>query len=207
MSRLNFVVASTPRSGTNYTAEIFRAAGIPCGHERYFGATSQSFAAPSSSVFGDASWMVAPFIHQLPHDTIILHQLRHPIQTLNSMINMGHFLLSSVANEYVAFIKRHVTFPSSCTNQQDLAMFFWCYWHKLIEVQSEGRTYVRYRIEDTSTDQLLSLVARYPKKHRGDPGTIVSSTCNNRGNWHSFVTRESLTDEVRSLALRYGYSV
>jgi hypothetical protein len=108
MSHISFVVASTPRSGTSYTALALNASHIYCGHEAYFDVESQTTTDDHRSDFGDSTWMAGTFISQLPQEKSILHQIGDPVKCINSMINTGHFLFSSSTNKYVNFIKRHV---------------------------------------------------------------------------------------------------
>ena len=206
MGAISFVVVSTPRSGTAYTAKLLNAIGVSCGHERYFDTDKQVIEDRSQEQFGDSSWLAAPFLKSLPLDTIILHQIRDPIKSINSLIYTKHLYLDLYENRYIAFINRHTPFPGRLTTQQQLAMFFWCYWHQLIEKNASGHRYFRYQVENIPIDLLMVLLSNHGDKISARENEIsIPKDCNTRGTPLPFVTKDILTSEVISLATRYGY--
>jgi hypothetical protein len=76
-------VTGSGRSGTGYIAQILGAAGLRCGHEALFGPRTRSV--PDFERWdGDASWLAAPFVTDLPSGTVVLHQLRDPPEVVAS---------------------------------------------------------------------------------------------------------------------------
>ena len=46
--------------------------------------------------------MAAPYLAELPHDTLIVHLVRNPLRAINSMISTGHFGTQNVYAEFLA---------------------------------------------------------------------------------------------------------
>jgi hypothetical protein len=86
----HFVITGCARSGTGYTAELLTRLGLTTEHETVFSPYTEAFpgwgAAP-----GESSWLAAPFIHQLPPGTVVLHQLRHPDAVVRSLLGIHFF--------------------------------------------------------------------------------------------------------------------
>jgi hypothetical protein len=221
MGTLRYVVVSTPRSATSYTAQLLSAAGLRCSHERYFSPKRRLFTDASENLFGEASWLAAPFLTALPEDTLILHQVRDPVRTVNSLIHtricdparLGCVTslkpVPTHANPFALFLWCHTPFPSIALSDTQLAIFFWCHWHRLIEQMSKGRPYLRYRVEDMSSRLLHDLsmkIAGSAKVSLIDEAMAsVSRDSNHRGIVPQVVTYNSLGDDARQLAVRYGY--
>lgn len=82
-----FVVTGSGRSGTGFTAAVLTAAGIPCGHEAVFHPRTR--AVPDFGPWaGDASWLAAPFVGDLPSGTRIVHQVRDPADVVTSWVGL-----------------------------------------------------------------------------------------------------------------------
>ena len=82
---IKYVVVSSPRSGTGYTAEVLNRLGLNCGHETWFFPGRTLYQKHGEKFWGDSSWLAVPFLVKMPMGTLILHQLRNPIKTLDSM--------------------------------------------------------------------------------------------------------------------------
>jgi hypothetical protein len=117
-SALEFVVVGSGRSGTTYTAHIFTALGIPCGHEDVFNHhqnTLENLNSPAKGisrefVVGECSWSAVPFLGQF--DGFVFHQRREPIKVLNSWLKNGLFSnpdLSDFQISALRFIDRFFT--------------------------------------------------------------------------------------------------
>ena len=108
MSQLSYVVVSTPRSGTGWAHAVYTAMGLRCGHEAHFHYGKQQWACVSMpEVWGDSSWMAAPFIPELPPGTVVLHQVRNPVASVASMA--GHFAKWGEWDDpYIAFMMRRM---------------------------------------------------------------------------------------------------
>jgi len=213
MSDISFVVVSTPRSGTTFAASLFSALGVHCDHEYYFNLEHAVTSDLAYDKFGEASWFAAPFLHKLPAETVILHQVRDPLKTINSLISSG--AMGSGPTPWLSWdwLKRHTQFPDLNASEAELAMFFWCQWHKRIE-RAMGcgirRAYFRYRVEqiEESLPFIMRLIGLRP-----DPALAaaalasVSTSTNSWGEYENVVARENVSAEVRELATRYGYAL
>jgi hypothetical protein len=210
MGHLAYVVVSTPRSATLYTARLLTALGLACGHEAYFTPKGQSFFDELHGSFGDSSWLAAPFLMSLPQETVIFHQIRDPVNTINSMIYTKHLSLTELKeNPYVSFLRLHAGFANLSLSEEELACEFWCTWHQLIEKGCEGRRHLRYKIEDMSSELLRELVSFIPAKVSFNniihALARVPEDCNTRGRPSGLITGDTLPLAVSELAAKYGY--
>lgn len=79
---LQFVVVGTGRHGSGYTSRLFTEAGLPTGHEQFYG-----FNEPEIGLVGDSSWLAVPHLESLDEQGVqVYHQTRHPIESLRSML-------------------------------------------------------------------------------------------------------------------------
>ena len=83
-----FVVTGCPRSGTHYLSEVIARVGLVCGHEEVFGPRDHAFRG-FGAAHGDSSWLAVPFLGQLPGDAVVLHQVRHPLAVVRSLVGIG----------------------------------------------------------------------------------------------------------------------
>jgi hypothetical protein len=81
-----FVVTGTARSGTMFTAAVLAGLGLHVGHEDVFGPRSRSFDGWHGR-HGDVSWLAAPFLGDVG-DALVMHQLRHPLRVVRSLVGM-----------------------------------------------------------------------------------------------------------------------
>lgn len=211
MTALAYVVVSTPRSGTKYMARLLDVLGLNCTHEKYFAPFYHKHQEHGQKIFGDASWFAAPFLTDLAKTTVIFHQLRDPVLTINSLLYTKHLRLTEYASDpAVAFIRRHTPFSNPELPEEELAGIYWRYWHTLIEQSSTGRRYIRYKIEDLAPDYLCELlrVLGVSVSHRRAVAALqaVSKTVNSRGRPPTLVSSRTLPLDARNLAIRYGYS-
>ena len=77
-----FVVAQPSHSGSAYTAALFTAAGIPTGHEAFYGPHGLK-RVPRRHLIGDSSWPAAGYLDNYPG--VVYHQLRHPLRVVRSL--------------------------------------------------------------------------------------------------------------------------
>jgi hypothetical protein len=210
MGYIAYVVVSTPRSATQYTARLLTALGLACGHEAYFTPKSQSFFDGGRSLFGDSSWLAAPFLMSLPKETVIFHQLRDPVNTINSLIYTKHLSVAELKDSpYVSFLHSHAGLSNPSLSEEELACEFWYTWHRLIEKGCEGRRHLQYKIEDMSSELLRELVSFIPAQVA--PNNIIHALarvpedCNTRGRPSRLITGNALPPAVSELAAKYGY--
>jgi hypothetical protein len=225
----HFVVAATPRSGTTFTSVVLTNIGLRCGHEQVFSPRKPWGFHGWRGYLGDASCYSAPYLQELPRDTLLIHQVRNPLATIRSLAVWGLFMPFSV--------RRHVLIPmlrwSRARPPRELALSFmkahcreawrterdgiaraakhWLVWNLAIESNSrEARLdYVRYRVEDLAADQLVDLA-----KLIGDYDldmTVDLPTGVNAGRHTGLeVSPEDLPCRLRAdvgaLAREYGYA-
>lgn len=215
MSQIKYVVVSTPRSATGWTSQVLCAMGLKCGHEQHFSYDRQVYddRLKTDCVWGDSSWMAAPFIHKLPSGTMILHQVRNPCDTIASMVGMTHFNhWDRALDEYHIFMREWVTLDGRGVDPIQLAARFWYCWHVAIEADGQRigwPWYVRYRVETPNIPAIYyqeitghQPVTHWIRKSREIPVDFNSK----RGRTKPTVTMDMLPTRVVDLARRYGYS-
>ncbi|MBI2706452.1 MAG: hypothetical protein HYX32_14360 [Actinobacteria bacterium] len=174
-----FVVTGVERGGTKVAAEAFSRLGLRCGHEAIF--TPDIERVPSfGSADGDVSWLAAPFLDELPPGTIVLHQLRHPLDVIRSIIarrsvstkphamitaryrlqRRGIRVAAPVSNpDFVRFASRHCPDLFSYPDENTRAAHYWTEWTQL---NAAGRSnpelvYREYHVEDLDGSLLFDL--------------------------------------------------
>lgn len=229
---MQFVVTGTGRSGTGYTADLFTAAGLRCGHEQVFRATPVfgERAAPRQGLVaalkgpvargretlhrrrsgfdGDASWMAAPRLARF--EGVSFLQLRHPLPVIRSF--MGTRFFSEPSRNPGQHGYAAAFFTPTGDDMVD-AMRWWVFWNDLAR---EHATVV-YRLEDLDEFAfagMLDLVGaedpalRAAEAFHAVPADVNSST--RRGDrpgvigWGDLPTGEA-RDRLESAMLRYGY--
>lgn len=84
-----FVVTGCARSGTTYLAVLLSGLGLRVGHEVLFGPRTRGFEGWQGQ-HGDSSWLAAPFLGELG-DALVLHQVRHPLKVVRSLVGVRFF--------------------------------------------------------------------------------------------------------------------
>ena len=145
---IQFLVVSTPRSGTRYTSKVLTKAGMPCGHEMHFYYTSYWDAASYDfysgamlpdgrkrpPLIGDASWLAAPFLEYTPSDVVVVYQMRKPWDTLNSIAqqNMGREIYMD-PSQWAPKACGPALYEKWPKVLPDRVATFWRRWHEIIE--------------------------------------------------------------------------
>jgi hypothetical protein len=218
---IKYVVISTPRSATGYTARVLSELGLNCGHEKSFCTPHQLCYRAGEEIWGDSSWLAAPFIKDMPPTTLVLHQLRDPIKTLDSMMTRRQLRGCNPGGEaprgeYTQFLRKYVENWESEESQHERLARFWVEWNLRIE-QANHPNYLRYWVEDMDEELLLRIIS-----HLGvtvSPSQIQSALEIDKSvNHHpgegqrivpwaeKFCAQETPKPNVRSLSRRYGYS-
>ena len=146
---MRFVLTGTGRSGTGYTAALLTAAGLPCGHERYFraspavgevavprddrlGALRRPIGRVRESArrrripdMGDASWMAVPRLHRFSGLRIL--QVRHPMKVVRSFVVTDLF---SPQSPYRAQRNYALRFFAPTLDPVLDAMRWWVHWNE-----------------------------------------------------------------------------
>ena len=182
MSQIRYVVASLPRSGTKYISKVLTELGLNCSHEKSFTTAQGIVDVPNApDVWGDSSWLSVPLISKLPPGTVVFHQLRDPIDVLNSNLPPGGDSYFRTWDDnaglkmdplyeknipYKRFIWEHTldwVWPDGVAegpeSPEEIArlIHWWANWNMWIEFSAMQRSdlvYVRYKLEDMS-DYLL----------------------------------------------------
>lgn len=172
-----FVVTGSARSGTSFMAKLLTSSGHECGHERLF--RPDTSAVPEfRKRRGDASWLAAPFVDQLPAGTIVFHQLRHPLHVLRSMMGFRFLAQRPSALRWArfhaqvrgiqvggrvrhpgfdAYALRHCPSIAELSDPLSRCARYWVDWNRKVEraASLEHLRYLRYRVEDVD-EQLLA---------------------------------------------------
>lgn len=225
-SPIKYVVVSPPRSGTGYTAEVFSRLGLNCGHEKAFFPGRYVYQGVAK-LWGDASWLAVPFLNKMPPGTLVLHQLRDPIKTLDSMSARRQLRGNNKPGgkgprgEYTKFLNVHFDNWESDESQHERLARFWAEWHLKIEEQENNPNlrYFRYKIEDMNEELLLSIAsligAPAPIPDQLQLALHTNTSTNHRVGLANTITpwaEEFLrtdhkqAEQVRSLGKRYGYT-
>jgi len=168
---LRFVITGTGRCGTGYTAALFQAAGLQCGHEDVFkekpglwdkaaprsglvarlkeplGRVKEEVRRRHTTLDGDASWMAVPRLERFKGVRFL--QLRDPLKVVSSFTGTRFFSREpKVQNRFAA-----AHFRVTGDDVRD-AMRWWVEWNRL---GAKGADLV-YRIEDLDTDQFAEML-------------------------------------------------
>jgi hypothetical protein len=71
-------------------ATLLSRLGLTVGHEVVFGPRSRGFNG-FQGMQGDCSWLAAPFLAELPPDSVVIHQVRHPLAVTRSLVGIRFF--------------------------------------------------------------------------------------------------------------------
>jgi hypothetical protein len=123
--------------------------GLPCGHGWYYNARNER-QHPLIEILGDASPTAAPFAREF--DGLLLHQVRHPLRVIGSLITNTLFEHYQHCGPEGEFLARHFDFGGDLLTD---AMRYYVHWNARCERDDR---YLRYRIEDLDAD-LLGRVA------------------------------------------------
>lgn len=212
---LRFVVTSTPRSGTAYVAHLFRRLGVRCGHETmcHIWTGEAGLRAHLHWLEGESSWMAIHWSDLLPGDTVMFHQIRHPLHTLPSICENGPF--DQERAPWQQWLRRHYPEYIDERGARDSVVRFWLGWHAMIERRcAELRLpHLRYRVEDLDATLASSILRRIGREC--DMATIeraiasLPKDLNTRGAHGSWslgdVSDDVLRDELRRRMALYGY--
>lgn len=163
MSRLSYLIVSTPRSGTRYAARLLSAAGLQCGHEQAFGFRKlwsevgwRLERNDREGVWGDSSWLAAPFLDQVPEDVAIIYQMRNPLDTIRSIIRQN--LTTEPYVKPGQFAWEQTPNLRGSDSVSDVMVKFWCGWHERIQAALRNRDNVyAIRVEDWDGDAVWRL--------------------------------------------------
>jgi len=130
---------------------------------------------------GESSWLAVPFISRLPTGTLVLHQVRNPLNVVRSLVGIRFFSLPParkriksgvivekgrrmfgyykhiLQEDFVEYLKMHCGEIFDCESEIARSVQYWVRWNQKVEeaAQSADVHYYRYRLEDVD-DELLS---------------------------------------------------
>lgn len=138
---IKYIITGTPRSGTGFMAKLFTSAGVPIGHEMFFGMPGHGYYPRNAQ--GDSSWMAVPFMHNFTEAKII-HIVRNPLDTIASLLHRETFSDDRLANSIYTFFKMKRLPVLKRFEGMDRYIAFYLYWNKEIDMIE---TY-RVKLED-----------------------------------------------------------
>jgi hypothetical protein len=230
-----FIITGCGRSGTTYIAKLLTDLGCPCSHEEYFPTQlpkliylpgfNRLMYTPFYRVvklrwpnqhLGEAAWQAAGFLDLLPADTVVLHQVRHPLDFIRSRQKKGvvYGRLRSMFTSVEYYPTKHDFVKLSLEKQVDYLARFWIEWNQLVEKKVGFHPYLRYRVEELDLNllnQILDFIGFQcdPEKLQATYENI-SKKENTKGSTRSDISLELLSNEVFSqletAAARYGYT-
>lgn len=228
-----FVVAGCSRSGTTYMAKLLSALGFPCGHERIFNiwriAGIDGFSDPMTYFFdgdasqGDASFLSVPYLDQLPQGTVVLHQVRNPLDVIRSHMGIRFFAEPFVPSIYLAkehphimhFFRIHCAQIMEAETEIGRCMRYWFYWNRLVERAGDNPSLVffHYRVEDIDISLLQQIVKMISESVDGsmlNPALdLISKNTNTRPRdaswtWNNLPAGRD-KEQIMELSKSYGY--
>lgn len=182
--KIAILITGTGRCGTGYMAKLLTSAGLPCGHEEIFSFTINKDRLINNEKIGESSWLAAPFLASSYLDsTTIIHAVRHPLHTIQSLKRIKFFIAE---RNYCRYVEKFL--PEIKAIDPDKAPFyFFIAWSKMILKYEKNERYIRHKVEDDP----VSLI----RKIGGDITNLFSDTkFNTKGN--DKIQKEITTDEI-----------
>ena len=225
-----FVITGCGRSGTMFSSRVLTSLRVPCSHEKVFtGGVLESIELQPGT--GESSWLAAPHLDLLPSGTLVVHQIRHPLETIGSYLDSGWFRYRRRFQPLWKHCARHLirrppsgrlrllatvrtAVPEIFDDASPVvrAACFWVRWNELVETEARrhAHDYVRYRLEDLNVDgfdHLLGCIGVEPRKSVSSVLAEVGADVNARPR-RTRLTLDDLgpaADAVERLARSYGY--
>lgn len=200
-----FVLISTGRAGSKFTAELLTQLGIPCAHEGFFRPTGFT---KRLAYLGDSSWLATPYLEAGLVGQVgpVIHQVRHPLEVVSSLYGIG-FFSADAANPYQQFARRH--FQTTGDELRDCVRW-WTEWNR----RCERLATMTFRVEDMTgaLPALLRVLGYKPHERLCSEALakLISAKLNTRSrrNVHlADLPGGSDKHELLALARRYGYSL
>ena len=216
-------------------ADLLSALGCPCGHEKIFNIWRifgiGKLADPMNAFFdpeahaGDASFLSVPYLEQLPEGTVVLHQVRNPLDVIRSHMGIQFFseqitptiYLAEHHSEILSFLRTNC--PIIFDAELDIArcVRYWYYWNKMAENASsiDGIVYFRYRIEEIDHASIAKIaeyisadVAISDFEHLRDAAPRVRNARQRDTSWNfANLPEANEKEKLFELATKYGYTL
>jgi hypothetical protein len=199
-----FIVTGCSRSGTKYAARLFGALGVRIGHEDVFGVRQGLGKRPVNwdGAEGDASWLAVPFLPL--EDTIVLHQVRHPLEVVRSLCGFGFLSDERADMPFPRVVRLHAPEVYVPDTQAERGATMWV----ILNAKAEAHATITYRLEDLDVALLLRLCRlieldvseeQATKAHESLPKTINQRRRDESVEWEEI---EPIAGEA---AAHYGY--
>lgn len=155
------VVIGSGRSGTGFMAAVLKAAGLDAAHEGYWHAHGGPHA---SQLDVDCSWLALPAIEHgtygsntAPWTGPTIHVVRHPVDTVRSLLGTGLFNIDMDGNPYAMHAWMHARSAGMLVGHHPLhaAVEFWCEWNARCRAVADATL----RLEDAGSIVWASVVA------------------------------------------------
>ncbi len=201
-----FVVTGCPRSGTAYTAALFSALGVRCGHEKVFGIGQAAGNVPVdwTGADGDSSFLAVPFLPL--DDAVVLHQVRNPLEFVRSIVGIAFLSEQRREKPFPTIIEREAPEVYEPDRQADRAALLWRIWNTRAEAHAD----ITYRLEDLDVALLLRLAELLELDlSEGQAAQALDSVPRdvNRRNRNEKISWARIAPIVAELAAHYGYEV
>lgn len=211
MERL--LITGTGRSGTQYISVLLSRLGLQCRHQYVFPGGVAYDPGKWDSI-GESSCMAAPFLEE-QRNTLIIHQVRHPLRVLHSMwATLPGYLgwFHPLANrENMFYSNVRLLLPEIWDVSQEhgeRCAYYWLRWNQLIE----GYAHRRVRVEEWDDDLLSTVLGNFGLEY-GEEQARMFRDCptdvNTKGHRGEIELKElgRFADEVVDQVARYGYQL
>jgi hypothetical protein len=200
-----FLVTGCPRSGTMYTSKVFKGLGVNFGHESVFGLRQGLRGRPANwgEWEGEASWLSVPFL-PLDDDTVVLHQVRHPLYFVRSVCGWGFLSDASAGLHYSKVVGLHAPEVYAPDTEPERGATMWRVWNE----KAEAHAVMTYRVEDLDAALLLRLCRLIELDVSEEQVTQVLDDLPenvNRRRRDDSVQWQAIEPIVGEAAARYGY--
>lgn len=200
-----FLVTGCPRSGTMYTSKVFKGLGVNFGHESVFGLRQGLRGRPANwgEWEGEASWLSVPFL-PLDDDTVVLHQVRHPLGFVRSVCGWGFLSDTSRDLHYSKVVGIHAPEVYAPDTEPERGATMWRTWNE----RAEAHAVTTYRVEDLDVALLLRLCRLVELDVSEEQATQALEDLPenvNRRRRDESVEWETIEPIVGEAAARYGY--
>ncbi|MEQ8789094.1 MAG: FkbM family methyltransferase [Pirellulaceae bacterium] len=222
----HFVVTGSGESGTGYISRLLSALGVRCGHESVFHPKTRTV--DFGSFPGDASWLAAPWLAELPAGTVVLHQTRHPLDVAESFMRLRFFHdeVNQRHEPYREFVRRHSS-AYEAADPLERFMRYWVQWNRAVEAAGEatgeatgeessgGLKVFRYPVEALTPDVLLRILDLLgqpsTEQHAADALAAIDNRDLQAAHGESLeadaLPRGAAREELFELAAEYGYAM
>ena len=231
MTKLQYIVTGTGRSGTVYLANLLTKCGLPCGHESVFTpwgldealarldgrspiqvsaislASCGDWFADASNLVADSSYMAAPFLgHAVLQDVQVLHIVRHPMDVINSfVIGLNYFQEWQPPDVWHQFMYTHVPELRLDYHPLDRAALYYVRWNQIIEERSAGKRYFFCPLEAIGR-KLFDFLGRRCHDEKLLSARDINGRMAGKPEYRiEDIPTISIRRELRDLAERYGY--